>query len=92
MSEYSQQCIFVEVCKQEHMVEHTHTHQKVLLFKTSDYDSCQLSDFIPESNSIYIPFVGIHFEVLKQSQFQFGLLLSKGKEIIAIHEARKIKE
>lgn len=57
------------VYKREHMLEHTHAHthtnQNVLPFKISNCDSWQLSDFIPESNSIYIPFGGIHFEVLK---------------------------
>lgn len=55
--------------KREHMLEHTHAHthtdQNALPFKISNCDSWQLSDFIPESNSIYIPFGGIHFEVLK---------------------------
>ena len=49
----------------EHTHAHTHTNQNVLPFKISNCDSWQLSDFIPESNSIYIPFGGIHFEVLK---------------------------
>lgn len=57
------------VFKREHMLEHTHEHthtnQNVLPFKISNCDSWQLSDFIPESNSIYISFGGIHFEVLK---------------------------